>query len=101
MRTARTGSSAGPNSTPATATCCGPQRKESDIKLYASRLHELNFIECIQSRKPTITPVEVAHRSTSVCHIGAICLDLGRPLEWDPVAEKFVNDDEANKRLAV
>jgi len=76
-------------------------RKDSDVKLYESRLHELNFIECIQTRKPTITPVEVAHRSTSVCHIGAICLDLGRPLEWDPATEKFVNDAEANKRLAV
>ena len=68
---------------------------------YESKLHELNFIECIQNRKPTITPVDVAHRSTSVCHLGAICLDLGRPLEWDPAAEKFVNDAEANKRLAV
>ena len=78
-----------------------PQRKETDIRLYESRLHELNFIECIQSRKPTITPVEIAHRSTSVCHIGAICLDLGRPLEWNPTTEKFVNDEQANARLAV
>ena len=75
--------------------------KDSDTKLYESKLHELNFIESIQSGKPTITPVDVAHRSTSVCHLGAICLDLGRPLAWDPMAEKFVNDDEANKRLAV
>jgi predicted dehydrogenase len=75
--------------------------KDRDTKLYESKLHELNFIECIQTRKPTITPVDVAHRSTSVCHLGAICLDLGRPLAWDPAAEKFVNDDEANKRLAV
>ena len=78
-----------------------PEGKKSDIKLYESKLHELNFIECIASRKPTITPVEVAHRSTSVCHIGAICLDLGRPLEWNPATERFVNDDEANKRLSV
>jgi len=45
--------------------------------------------------------VEVAHRSTSVCHLGAICLDLGRPLAWDPAAERFLNDDEANRRLAI
>jgi hypothetical protein len=49
----------------------------------------------------TITPVEVAHRSTSVTHIGAICLDLGRPLAWDPAAERFVNDAKANQRLTV
>lgn len=76
-------------------------RKEGDVKLYASKIHELNFIECIKSGQPTITPADVAHRSTSVCHIGAICLDLGRPLQWDPAAENFVNDDEANRRLAV
>jgi predicted dehydrogenase len=75
--------------------------KPSDIRLYVSKLHELNFIECIQSGKPTITPADVAHRSTSVCHIGAICLDLGRPLQWDPGLEKFVGDAEADKRLAV
>jgi predicted dehydrogenase len=75
--------------------------KDSDTRLYASKLHELNFIECIQSGKPTIAPAEVAHRSTSVCHIGAICLDLGRPLQWDPASEKFVGDDEANRRLSV
>jgi predicted dehydrogenase len=77
------------------------QMKDSDTRLYVSKIHELNFIECIQTRKPTITPAEVAHRSTSVCHIGAICLDLGRPLQWDPASETFVNDAEANKRLAV
>lgn len=77
------------------------KRKDSDTRLYVSKLHELNFIECIHSGKPTITPAEVAHRATSVCHIGAICLDLRRPLQWDPAAERFVNDAEANKRLSV
>lgn len=73
--------------------------KPGDVSLYASVLHERNFIDCIRSGEPTITPPEVAHRSTSVCHLGAICLDLGRPLAWDPQAERFVDDDEANRRL--
>ena len=73
--------------------------KAGDTRLYVSKIHELNFIECIHSRKPTITPADVAHRSTSVCHLGAICLDLGRPLQWDPASERFVNDEAANKRL--
>ena len=73
--------------------------KESDTKLYESAIHERNFIECVKSRKQTITPIEVAHRSTSICLIGGICLKLGRKLQWDPKTEKFVNDDEANKLL--
>ncbi len=76
------------------------QLKDSDIKLYESKVHEKNFIECVKSRKPTITPVDVAHRSTSICLIGGICLKLGRKLQWDPKTEKFVNDDEANKLLS-
>ncbi len=74
--------------------------KESDTRLYASSQHEKNFADCIRKgTTETITPIDVAHRSTSVCLLGGICLDLGRPLEWDPEAQKFVNDNEANARL--
>jgi predicted dehydrogenase len=74
--------------------------KDSDIHLYESDLHERNFIECVKSRKNTITPVEVAHRSTTMSLIGGICLTLDRKLQWDPKNEKFINDDEANKMLS-
>jgi predicted dehydrogenase len=74
--------------------------KDSDIHLYKSELHEQNFIECIKTRKQTITPVDVAHRSCSTVLIGGICLKLGRKLQWDPKNEVFVNDDEANKLLS-
>jgi hypothetical protein len=42
----------------------------------------------------------VAHRSTTVCHIGNICLRLGRKLQWDPKVERFVNDTEADGMMA-
>ena len=70
--------------------------KDSDIHLYESHLHERNFIECVKSRKPTITPVDAAHRATSLCLAGGICLRLGRRLQWDMVGEQFLNDDQAN-----
>jgi predicted dehydrogenase len=73
--------------------------KESDTRLYASNQHEKNFTDCIRKgTTETITPIDVAHRSTSVCLLGGICLDLGRPLEWNPDTQRF-NDDEANARL--
>lgn len=74
--------------------------KDSDTHLYESKIHEKNFIECVKSRKETITPIEVAHRSTTMSLIGGICLELGRKLQWDPKNEKFINDDEANKLLS-
>jgi predicted dehydrogenase len=59
-------------------------------RLYKSDDHMGNFMDCIQSRKRCICDVEVGYRSVSVCHLGAIALRLGIPLEWDPVAEEFV-----------
>ena len=53
------------------------------------------------SRKPTAAPVEVAHRSITICHLGNIAMRLGREtLQWDPVKEQIVGDDEAAKMLS-
>ena len=70
-----------------------------DVHLYESNQHEGNFIECCKSRKPTITPVEAAHRATSLALAGGICLKLDRKLTWDPKSERFAGDNEANALL--
>jgi len=62
--------------------------------------HLRNFFDCIKSRKQPNADVEIAHRSTSVCHLVNICRDLQRKLRWDPKAERFVGDEEANKLLS-
>jgi predicted dehydrogenase len=62
--------------------------------------HLRNFFECIKSRKRPNADVEIGHRSNSVCHLVNICRDLQRPLKWDPKAERFVGDEEANKLLS-
>ncbi len=59
-----------------------------------------NFLDCVKSRKPCYAPAETGHRTISIAHIGNIALQLGRKLRWDPQAERFENDDEANKMLA-
>jgi myo-inositol 2-dehydrogenase/D-chiro-inositol 1-dehydrogenase len=45
--------------------------------------------------------VEVAHRSASAVLLGGIVKQLQRPLKWDPVAERFPDDDEANRFLSI
>jgi len=45
-------------------------------------------------------PVEVAHRACSACLLHHIAMKLPRPLHWDPVTERFRDDDEANAMLS-
>jgi hypothetical protein len=67
-------------------------------RCYPSSNHHQNWLECLRSRKPTICPAEVGHRSATVCHLGNIGYQLRKALKWDPVKERF-DDDEANKHL--
>ena len=59
-----------------------------------------NFIDCVKSRKPCYAPAETGHRTITIAHIGNIAMLLGRKLRWDPQAERFVDDAEANAMLS-
>jgi len=65
-------------------------------KLDAIKNHMGNFYDCTLSRKTPISDVVSQHRSVSVCHLGNIAMRLGRSLRWDPDAERFVGDAEAD-----
>jgi predicted dehydrogenase len=71
-----------------------------EINLYRSRDHKQNFLDCIKSRKETIAPAEIGHRSISVALLGEIAMLTERKLRWDPEKEIFLNDDEANRMLS-
>ncbi|MHC4114210.1 MAG: Gfo/Idh/MocA family protein [Planctomycetota bacterium] len=69
-------------------------------RLYKSSDHWQNFLDCIKSRQPTITPCEVAHRSASVGHLGMIAIRLGKKLKWDPDKEQFLDAPDAERLLS-
>ena len=71
----------------------------SEIHLYKSDNHFRNFIDCVISRKETIAPAEIGHRSITMSHLGNIAMKLQQDLDWDPVTEKFINNDLANSML--
>ena len=58
--------------------------------------HVGNWLDCCYSGERPIADVEIGHRSASICHLLNIGRLLGRNLKWDPDAERFIGDDEAN-----
>src|SRR2546426_5641830 len=72
----------------------------NEIHLYESKEHHGNWLECIKTRKLPIAPIEVGHRSCSACLLHQIAMKLKRKIYWDPMKERFKNDDEANGMLS-
>jgi hypothetical protein len=61
--------------------------------------HVRNFLDAIKSRKDPIEPVEVGHRTASLCILGSIAQRLKRKFDWDPVAQRS-SDEEVNRMLS-
>jgi predicted dehydrogenase len=66
---------------------------------WIARPHIQNWLDCIKSRAQPNADVEISHRSITICHLLNIARELGRKLHWNPEAEQFENDDEANALL--
>ena len=74
-----------------------PAQIEATEGAYETKIpHLTNFIESVKNRTEPQVPVEIGHKSCVVCTLGNIAYDLGRPIKWDPAAEKFVDDAEAD-----
>jgi myo-inositol 2-dehydrogenase/D-chiro-inositol 1-dehydrogenase len=58
-----------------------------------------DFIDAVKTRGQTLEDAEVGHRTTSLCQLGHIAIQVGHQLQWDPQAERFTNDDTANRLL--
>ena len=75
---------------------------EDEIKLYHSTNHMENFLTSAREGKDPVCPVEVGHRSNSVCVLHHLSMKLGgRKLNWDPAKEEIIGDSEANDLLQV
>jgi len=60
---------------------------------YETRIpHQVNFIQAVKERKDPVVPVEIGHRSCTVCTLGNIACELKKTIKWDPATETFVDD---------
>lgn len=65
----------------------------------ATEAHARRFIECIRYDQPSIADIEIAHRSTTIAHLGNIALKTGQKLRWDSVKEECIGNPQANQML--
>lgn len=72
----------------------GPSGKESGN-------HFANFHKAILSRNMADQngPVETIHRACAIAHLGNIAFRVGDTLDFDPMTERFINNDYANEFL--
>jgi predicted dehydrogenase len=76
----------------------GPSRSEGG----ELTLHFKNWFDAIRARDMNIQngPVETGHLSSALAHLGNISYRLGCQLDFDPVAERFTGNEDANNMLS-
>ena len=82
-----------------------PKLLSSEIGANETHLYKIdeqhgNWLDCIQSRKQPISPVDIGHMACVICLISHIAMKIPRKLKWDYKREMFINDDEANSLLS-
>ena len=60
-----------------------------------------DFLVAIKENRPSIEPLETAHRTISMCQLGLIAVKTGSKLTWDPVQEDFIGDNAASAMLNI
>jgi predicted dehydrogenase len=57
--------------------------------------HVQNFLDCMDTRQPPRSDVEVGHHSMIACHLANIAFRVRRRVEWNQASESIVGDAEA------
>jgi predicted dehydrogenase len=59
------------------------------VKLYNSKSHFQDFLDCVQSRKRPICDVEVGASSVIACHVMNFAYRYGATANWNPTRNRF------------
>jgi len=66
---------------------------------HVARPHLENWLDAIRDGATLNAPVEVGHRTVTICHLANIARELNRPLRWNPETEQFAGDSDASNLL--
>jgi predicted dehydrogenase len=72
----------------------------NDLILPYKTSEKRDFLDGVKSRQQPMPDAECGHRNTSLSHLAIAAIELGRVLKWDPVAERVLEDAEANRFLS-
>ncbi len=88
----------GINAHPASLLEENPQ--EYRVQLKRSTGHVRDLLDSVKSRTQSICPIGEAVKTDQLCHVADLALRLRRKLVWDPQKEQFLDDREAQERIA-
>ena len=86
---------------------CGAEEKvlaheppSDGVQVFKSPGHHQNFLDCIKTREKPNMDIAAGHKVAAMCILANIAYRLGRPLEWDPVREEIVGDEQATRMMS-
>jgi hypothetical protein len=71
--------------------------KKAKVSGYPANFHIRNFLDCVRSRGQTRANADAACHAHIACHAANIALFLGRKVQYDPVKNEFIGDEQANR----
>lgn len=79
---------------------------DSKIAANEMQIHDLpsdkeDFLLAIKAGKPSLEPLETAHRTISICQLGLISIKTGSKLNWNPEKEEITGDNAATALLDI
>lgn len=72
-------------------------REVAEIGGYPATFHVRDFLNSVKSRTEPRASAETACYAHIACHAANIAIFLDRKLEYDPVSNEFIGDDQANR----
>ena len=75
------------------------EKPHGGVELRTSNNHMGNFLESLRAGTDPVAPVEVGHRSNTVCLLHHLSMKLGRKIKWDPHKEEILDDPHASALL--
>ena len=74
--------------------------RPDEIRFESSLSHYKNFLDCVRTRRRTLSPADVALRSATPGYLGLISILNGTKIRWDPVKQKIIGDPLAERLLS-